>query len=61
MGKSKHLEVDEFIGNVCASVEFGNLVEHVYQHQINQTNFSKDEIESEYKKLLREIYENEAR
>ena len=53
---TKHLEVSDFVDNVCSSEEFLNLVNHIYLHQVEDKKYSKDEIIKSYKKFIKEMY-----
>lgn len=53
---SGHLEVDDFVSNICSGEEFLNLVNHVYAHQIEKEKYSREDIIKNYKKLIKDIY-----
>jgi len=52
----KHLEVSDFVNNVCSSEEFLNLVNHIYLHQVENEKYSKEEIVKSYKEFIKEMY-----
>ena len=52
----KNFEYDEFIGKICSSVEYGNLVEYVYYDQVEERKYSREEIEGTYEKLIKKMY-----
>ena len=52
----KHLKYSEFIGKICSSIEYGNLIDYVYMHQFIKEKYSKKEIEETYERLIKELY-----
>lgn len=51
-----HLEVDDFVSNICSREDFSNLVNHVYEHPIGKNKYSKEEIKECYEEFIRDIY-----
>ena len=51
-----HLEVDDFVSNICSREDFSNLVNHVYEHPIEKNKYSKEEIKECYEEFIRDIY-----
>lgn len=49
-------ECDAFIDLACFDIDFSNLIDYVYNHQFKEKEYSKEEIEKTYKKLVREMY-----
>lgn len=56
--QNKHMKEDDFVNLICTSKEFGELINHVYVHQVEENKFSEKEVESKYEELVREIYKN---
>lgn len=53
---NKHLPIDEFEQVICESKEFQNLINHTYEHQIQNVKNSKEDIRKRYIELIRELY-----
>lgn len=53
---NKYLKEDKFIETICSCKEFFNLVEYVYEHQLEAGKYSKQKIKEEYERFTREIY-----
>jgi len=51
-----HLEINDFITHICSGEEFLNLVNHVYNYQIEKCKYSEEEIKKNYEKIVRDIY-----
>ena len=51
----RYLEYQEFIKKICSSIEYCNLVDYVYNHQLEEKKYSKKEIEEAYGKLIKEM------
>lgn len=54
---NKHLKKSEFTDVICASEEFSNLVNYVYDHQLEENKYSKKEINEKYKELIGKMYD----
>lgn len=53
---NKHLEEDKFVEAVCSCKELSNLLNYVYEHQLEAGKYSKQKIKEEYERFTREIY-----
>lgn len=53
---NKHLEEDKFVEVICSCKEFSNLLDYVYEHQLEAGKYSKQKIKEEYERFIREIY-----
>ena len=53
---NKHLEEDKFVEAVCSCKELSNLLDYVYEHQLESGKYSKQKIKEEYERFIREIY-----
>lgn len=54
--ENKCLSVDKFTEVICESMEFQNLLNHTYEHQIKDRKNSKEVIKGKYIELIRELY-----
>ena len=52
----KHLQIGRFVEVIGSCVEFSNLVDYVYEHQLEKGKYSKEEIRECYQKFMREMY-----
>lgn len=53
---NKHLEEDKFVEAICSCKEFSNLLDYVYEHQLEAGKYSKQKIKEEYERFTREMY-----
>ena len=53
---NKHLDENAFVSLVCASDEFINLINHVYNYQIEKGKYTKEEITEKYREFIGEMY-----
>lgn len=53
---NKHLPIDKFEQIICDSIEFQNLINYTYEHQIQSNKYSKEDIRKKYLDLIRELY-----
>lgn len=53
---NKHLEEDKFVEAVCSCKELSNLLNYVYEHQLEAGKYSKQKIKEEYERFTREMY-----
>lgn len=52
----KRLKYGEFVGKICSSIEYCNLIDYVCTHQFIKGKYSKKEIEETYERLIKELY-----
>lgn len=52
----KHLQIGRFVEVIGSCVEFSNLVDYVYEYQLEKGKYSKEEIRECYQKFMREMY-----
>lgn len=53
---NKNLEENKFVEMICSCKEFLNLVDYVYEHQLEAGKYMKQKIKEEYERLIREQY-----
>lgn len=53
---NKHLEEDKFVEVICSCKEFSNLLDYVYEHQLEAGKYSKQKIKESYESFIREMY-----
>lgn len=53
---NKHLEEDKFVEAVCSCKELSNLLDYVYEHQLEAGKYSKQKIKESYESFIREMY-----
>lgn len=53
---NKHLDKNNFVDLICFSDEFLNLVNYVYDHQIEKNKYSKEKILNRYREFIEEMY-----
>lgn len=51
-----HLEEDKFVEVICSCKEFSNLLDYVYEHQLEAGKYSKQKIKESYESFIREMY-----
>lgn len=54
--ENNHLEIDEFIKQICSTYEFNELVKHVYLHPMEQEKYSLEQITNRYKDFIKDVY-----
>lgn len=52
----KRLKYGEFVGEICSSIEYCNLIDYVCTHQFIKEKYSKKEIEETYERFIKELY-----
>lgn len=53
---NKNLEENKFVEMICSCKEFLNLVDYVYEYQLEAGKYSKQKIKEEYERFIREMY-----